>query len=162
MPAKRPQGDALAIWLVVELLRKKPGGTQDAAFTEIRDLLARFPFRKRGQNPCIDIEVGNVVGDKLSIDRAEGLYKAAQSLLRADPLLEREMQSRLSYLNVRVAEKPGSYLVPVRNKDWGWMEWVIAQYWPDGPLEERLSLHFPHEPPPLLVVSADTPDGPFD
>jgi hypothetical protein len=55
MPAKRPQGDALAVWLIVELLREKPGGTQDAAFTEIRDSLKKFQFCKRGQNPCIDV-----------------------------------------------------------------------------------------------------------
>jgi hypothetical protein len=74
MPAKRPPGDAVCVWLIVETLRTSLGWKQEAAFAEISAGLVPLSPRKRGIGASFDVETGKVVGDKLSPDRIESLY----------------------------------------------------------------------------------------
>jgi hypothetical protein len=163
MPTKRPDGDALAIWLIVQVRCDGQRGRQDSAFLEISQSLKPLP-KKRGRTPLIDHVTGLIFGDKLAIESVEALFKRAQTRRAIDPKFERETSSRLAYFKAEVAAKPGSRLLPFRNKasDSKVCEWMIAQYWPGVPLEQRLTMHTPHEPPPgyaIRVGEADDPDG---
>lgn len=161
MPAQRPVGDAIAIYIITEVLRARQGGTQEAAFQEIYEGFDPSPL-KRGVSPSFDTQTRKVVGDALSIDRIEQLYKVARRLLRSDEALRSEISSRVTLLKEAFAKKPGSTLRLFRERGphRGIIRWWLVQCCPGEPP----MFHLANEPPPgygVTVLQGPTPDGRF-
>ena len=162
MPGKRPDEDGLAIWLIVQVWCDGKRGMLESAYQAISDWLKPFPFRNRARGPFIDTETGIIFGDKLSVERVKALYKKVGKRRVNDSEFERATSAQLAELKSLVAAKPGSRLLPFRNSasNSRACEWVIAQYWPGAPLEQRISIHLPHKPPEGYGLKLEWVDQP--
>jgi hypothetical protein len=164
MTAARPPGDAITIYMVIEVLKCRPGGTLEAAYNEVHKRLRPHRFRRRAKskNLWIGVDEAMAVGDKLSESHVRSLYRKGRDLIAADHVLAEEMKPHLGDLKSEfLASLPDAYLLPVRNRGEmaELMPWMIALCRPKKPKgEERVTFFFPHDPPPgvqLVIQDAE-------
>jgi hypothetical protein len=165
MPAKRPLEDAIAIYIIVEVYCRVRGMTRLAAWFEISGSLRPYDFEERRNTPCVDAKERIIVGDKLSADRVEALYKQARKLLAQDTQLHDRVIALRVYIQHQFKMFPGSVLLPLRNRGAHAGGWIIAHVCPDAGPHADAPYHcifYGESPRSLTVKSCDLPDGRFE